>query len=180
MNTSLLLTLTAITSLLLASCGTEAVDQIATTNTETSISAGGLAQETLREVNRYRTRNGLPQLQSHSGLQKLAQEHSQAMYRRDKMEHFGFSKRAKYSQKKFGMRAVSENLHRSWAIVPSASSIANQWANSPKHRDNMTGNYTHAGLAITQVGDNIFTTLLLGEKIEAESSSSGRQPLLNF
>ena len=104
------------------------------------------------------------------------------MNQRDEMSHFNFTKRAKTAQKKFQMGAVSENLHRSWGVVPSASSISTQWANSPKHRENMEGNFNYAGLAIVRVDNKLFTTLLLGQGTgaNAPTSTASPSPFLHF
>ena len=167
--------------LVFASCGSSSSENVATiSSTPAAAPAGGLESETLFHVNRYRASKGLPPLQSHPGLLKLARSHSDAMQQRDEMDHFGFMKRAKTAQKKFEMGAMSENLHRSWGIVPTGGSIVNQWANSPKHRENMEGNFDYAGMAITQNGDQIYTTLLLGKGVGANASSGSSAPFLVF
>ena len=98
------------------------------------------------------------------------------MYKRDEMSHSGFKKRAKIAQKKYQMGAVSENLHRSWGIVPTGESITHQWENSPKHRENMEGNFNYAGMGIVRAGDKIFTTLLLGAGVGENTPTSQGQP----
>lgn len=181
MNALLILTLSALTVLLFTSCGTGHSDQVATIASEQSKTPNGdLERETLHHVNRYRASKGLPKLQAHSGLDKLARQHSLAMYQRDHMGHFGFGKRAKIAQKKYEMGAMSENLHRSWGFIPSGEFITNKWINSPKHRANMEGRFNHAGMAIVREGDRIFTTLLLGQGTGAQAPSGSPEPFLHF
>ncbi|MGJ8725686.1 MAG: CAP domain-containing protein [Roseibacillus sp.] len=171
----------ALSAVFLASCGGSASDNVATTSSDsTAVPAGNLENETLYHVNRYRTSKGLHLLKPHPGLLKLARIHSNNMEKRDEMGHFDFEKRAKTAQKKYKMGAMSENLHRSWGVVPSGSSIANQWANSPKHKKNMEGNFHYAGMAITQKEDRIYTTLLLGKDLGASTPSSSAAPFLVF
>lgn len=181
MNALLILTLSALTVLLFTSCGTRHSDQVATIASEQAKApTGDLEKETLHHVNRYRASKGLPSLQAHSGLDKLARQHSLAMYQRDHMGHFGFGKRAKIAQKKYEMGAMSENLHRSWGFIPSGEFITNKWINSPKHRANMEGRFNHAGMAIVREGDRIFTTLLLGQGTGAQAPSGSPEPFLHF
>ncbi len=179
-----LLTLTIFTGFFLTACSSNTKttsDNIATVAaTHNAVSADSLAQETLNEVNNHRASKGLVRLKFHPGLNQLALKHSQAMFKKDEMSHFGFSKRAKISQKKHQMGAMSENLHRSWNVVPTGGSITNQWVNSPKHRENMEGDYSHAGLGIIRVNNNIFTTLLLGQSVQTQTFGTGRTPLLGF
>lgn len=181
MKTHLTLLLSALSALLLASCSSSQTDNIATISSQKSVApTGDLESQTLFHVNRYRATKGLPALKAHSGLQQLASVHSNNMQQRDDMSHFDFKKRAKTAQKKHQMGAMSENLQRSWGIVPTGHSIVTQWKNSPKHRDNMEGNFSHAGMAITRDGNNIFSTLLLGQGVGANTPAGPPSPFLIF
>lgn len=166
------------------SCGSRTpvqADQVATISSQReALPTSDLEQQTLYHVNRYRVSKGLPKLQPHPGLQKLAREHSLAMQKRDFMGHFDFKKRAKKAQKRYQMGAMSENLHRSWGFIPTGEFITNKWINSSKHRENMEGRYNYAGMAIVREEDRIFTTLLLGQGVGANAPSGPPQPFLHF
>lgn len=181
MKTSLTLLLSSLTALFLASCGTHYSDNVATISSErTQEPTGDLESQTLYHVNRYRAKKGLSKLQPHPGLAALALKHSQAMHKRDHMAHFNFAKRAKTAQKRYDMGAMSENLHRSWGFIPSGEFITKKWIDSPKHRDNMEGNYNYAGMAIVRDGDRLFTTLLLGQGVGANAPTGAPAPFLHF
>ena len=171
-------------SLILNSCSSGPVENIAasTSSTQpvlTAAPSSNIESSTLTAVNRYRASKGLSRLQAHAGLAKLAEKHSEAMARRNDMSHFDFKKRVNSARKNYQMGAVSENLHRTFNFTPAGAAISHAWANSPKHRDNMEGNFSYAGVGVARAGNSVFTTLFLGQDPPPRPKSS-RSPLLNF
>lgn len=91
---------------------------------------GDLAEQVLAEVNRYRASQGLVALQSDTGLQAIAAEHSQALARLGRLSHGGFDQRFARS----GAALCVENLAAGSA---NAARVVAAWRASPEHHRNL-------------------------------------------
>lgn len=101
------------------------------------------AGQVLAEVNRYRTSQGLVALQSDSGLQAIAAEHSQALARQGRLSHGGFDQRFARS----GAALCVENLA---AGSVNAARVVAAWRASPEHHRNLLEpRVRQVGLAFT-------------------------------
>ena len=141
---------------------------------------GNIERDAINNLNRFRATQGLPPVQSHPGLASLSRTHSNYMRKKNKLNHLGLSQRASVAQQKYQIGSIAENVQRSWGSAPSGASIVRQWENSSAHRANMKGNFDYAGIGVSQAGDSIYSTLLLGKGGGSSTSGGSGAPLLFF
>jgi hypothetical protein len=113
--------------------------------------------EMLSVVNRYRTQSGLKALCLNSKLNRIAQKHSDDQARQRKMAHdlpgSSFSSRTRSSG--FNGMGFAENVAMNYGINVEATNA--QWWNSPGHKANILGSYTHIGIAVGGDGPYYYT-----------------------
>ena len=128
------------------------------TGVEAAFSSDQLA-EMLRILNGQRARQGLKPLCINSKLQRIAQEHSDNQARQRKMSHdlpgSTFNQRTRASGYNGGGQA--ENVAMTSYL--NLQSVNDMWWNSPGHRNNIVGDYTHVGIGHGKASDgsNYFT-----------------------
>jgi len=109
-------------------------------------SAASFESEVLRLVNIERANAGLPALTWHSGAAAVARAHSTDMGTRNYFSHTnpeGQSSSARVTAAGIGWSACGENIANGY-ITP--AEVVEGWMNSPGHRANILGNYTHIGV----------------------------------
>jgi len=101
--------------------------------------------------NAYRVRSGKGSLSRKGDLDRLAQQHSESMACRGKLDHAGASSRTDEIAVRHGVREKAENVMR-WHLKAGRSpqSMLQQWIDSPAHRRNLLGPYAISGLGIAQ------------------------------
>lgn len=119
------------------------------------VTAAGLEQAILDEVNKYRKTKGLPPLQSSSVIATEAAMHSQAMARKTvPFGHDGFESRVKrISSRIDGVKASAENVAQG---KMTAAEVVRGWSNSAPHRKNMEGNYSLTGIGVSRSSGGVF------------------------
>lgn len=153
----------------LASCATQ--PEVTKLPVSASIrSDSSLSGRILAEVNAYRRSHGASDLQRHSGLDRLAQQHCE--YLRDhkgqfglygkNVSHFGFEGRALIARERYQMTSVSENVVA--ATNPGSNPapvLVKLWANSSDHEYNMRSPWTHTGIGVLVDSDGtVYSTEL--------------------
>lgn len=129
-----------------------------------------LSGQVFQEVNSYRRKLGKSELERHSGLDRLAQEHCEYLRQHrgsfdiygKNVSHFGFEGRALYAREAYQMQSVSENVasanHPGEAQAPL---LVKLWAASKGHEYNMHGDWTHTGVgSVTDSDGTVFCTQL--------------------
>lgn len=122
------------------------------------------------EVNSYRRSQGAKDVQRHSGLDRLAQEHCEylrrnrgsfSIYGRN-VSHFGFEGRALAARERYNMASVSENVAAAnYPGKNSPSLIVELWKESKDHHKNMVDSWTHSGIGVVVDSDGmVFATQL--------------------
>lgn len=96
-------------------------------------------------INEYRVSIGLNELQFESTSYFYANEHNRFMIEKGQISHAHFGQRAKSISDKTGANDVSENVARHY---DTATEAFEGWLNSPNHRKNLEGNYTHSALSV--------------------------------
>lgn len=153
----------------LASCASPTVTTrmpVSATVRSDSSATGRLFQQ----VNSYRRSQGAKELQRHSGLDRLAQEHCEYLRKHrgtfvlhgKNVSHIGFQGRALIAREQYQMENISENVAS--ANHPGEDQptvIVNLWKNSREHRQNMTDDWTHSGIGVVVDSDGtVFATQL--------------------
>ena len=101
--------------------------------------------ELARLINDYRISIGLNELELNDYVSTKAEEHNVYMIQNDDVSHAGFKERADDIIKILGAQKVSENIAYNF---DSPESALNAWSNSPKHKANLEGDFTHYGISI--------------------------------
>nr|WP_288835658.1 CAP domain-containing protein [uncultured Flavobacterium sp.] len=115
--------------------------------------------ETMDLINDYRVSIGLNRLEKINHISFKSEEHDIYMINNKVLNHYDFYARSENIMKVLGAKAVAENIAFNYH---SAKSVLNAWLNSPKHRVNIVGNFTHFGLAIKEdsaTGEKYYTNI---------------------
>lgn len=101
--------------------------------------------ELLDKVNEYRVSIGLNPLEIIEHISYKSSEHNNYMLATQTVTHEGFDQRKSNLQSVLGAYRVGENVAFAYAT---AQSTVNAWINSPGHKANLEGDYTHFGASI--------------------------------
>lgn len=106
-----------------------------------------IEKQTLDIINKYRFQEGLSALQIENHISHLAEEHIEYMIINDIVNHNGFVNRSKNIIQVLSAKKVGENVAYNYKT---AEDVVKAWINSPTHRENIVGNFTHFGISIKQ------------------------------
>lgn len=119
-----------------------AVDATLVTNYNSSTDEVELA----RIINQYRVSNGKNTLEIVNHISYKSQEHNLYMIQNNVVNHDYFESRANNIMQVLGAVRVGENIAYNYS-TPNAALHA--WLNSPGHKENLDGDYTHFGISIS-------------------------------
>ena len=113
---------------------------------ETPLSSNELSitEEILNLVNQHRQSQGLSTLQSNATAVLLAEDHTRYMISLEELNHHNLDAKFQTLIEKEGATGIGENVA---SFYPDAASVVTGWLNSPDHRRNIEGNFTHTGIA---------------------------------
>ena len=115
-------------------------------STETDISFT-ITEQILELVNQHRKSIGKEMLTRSFEADKVALFHTNYMIEQGEISHDNFYKRMEELRDLVNAKAVAENVAFGYA---SGESVMEGWLNSPGHKANIEGDFTHVGiLAIT-------------------------------
>ena len=140
----LLLTVT----LTMVSCSSEDSDATADNTSEVIVENYTYTDtelETMKLINDYRVSIGLNPLEKINHISFKSEEHDYYMIDNNVVSHDGFVERSENIMKVLGAKTVGENIAYNYNTPQAAVSA---WLNSPGHKANIEGNYTHFGIAI--------------------------------
>lgn len=106
--------------------------------------------ELLDEVNTYRVSIGLNPLSIIEHISYISSEHNDYMILVKNPNHDGFSNRKENLKQVLGAAKVGENVAYGYSTTKSTISA---WINSPSHKANLEGDYTHFGVSIKTDAD---------------------------
>jgi uncharacterized protein YkwD len=112
-------------------------------------------------VNNYRQSIGLNTLEVINHISYKSQEHNIYMIDNNLITHDYFQQRANNLVAVLGAKRVSENIAYNYQTPESAMSA---WLNSPGHKDNIEGDFTHFGISITvdeTTGKKYYTNMFI-------------------
>lgn len=101
--------------------------------------------ETMALINAYRVSIGLNELKEINHISYKSEEHDNYMITNNVVNHDDFVSRSENIMKVLGAKSVAENIAYNFN---SPQAAVNAWLNSPGHKANIEGNFTHFGLAI--------------------------------
>ncbi len=141
----IIFTFLAFSALSLASCSSESDSISETTESAKNYAHSAIELELLDEVNTYRVATGLAPLEIIEHISYKSNEHNEYMISIQAVNHDGFSARKSNLQQVLGAARVGENVAYGYS---SSLSTVNAWVNSPSHKANLEGDYTHFGVSI--------------------------------
>jgi len=97
-------------------------------------------------INDYRVSHGLNTLEIVNHISYKSLEHNEYMIENNVVNHDYFNERAENIIEVLGAVKVGENIAYNFS-TPNAALYA--WLNSPGHKANLDGDYTHFGISIT-------------------------------
>jgi len=103
-----------------------------------------ISEEILELVNQHRVSIGKLALIRSSVADEIATEHSNYMISRGAISHDNFSDRFQELRQLVNANSAGENIA---AGYPTAATVMQGWINSPGHKANIEGNFTHIGIA---------------------------------
>lgn len=119
-----------------------AVDKTLITKYDYSVEENQLIQM----INDYRVIHGMNSLTIINHISFKSLEHNNYMIKNKTISHDFFAERAQNLMDVLGAYKVGENIAYNFSCN---TSVLNAWLNSPAHKANLDGDYTHFGLSIT-------------------------------
>ena len=131
--------------LTLASCSTESVDEIEQDFIMNYTPEHLQQSEMLAMINEHRERMGLNSVSPNQPAFNEASQHNNYMISRGKISHDNFQDRANKLTGETGALGVAENVGKGNISVQQAFL---GFLDSPEHRKNIEGDFTHVGISI--------------------------------
>ena len=148
----LMITLFALTISLssLTSCSSDSESVETVAEAPKSYTHNTTELELLDAVNAYRVSVGLTPLQIIEHISYKSSEHNDYMIATQTVTHEGFDQRKTNLQAVLGAYRVGENVAYAFST---AQATVNAWVDSPSHKANLEGDYTHFGASIKVDGE---------------------------
>lgn len=112
-------------------------------------------------INDYRVSLGLNSLEVINHISYKSEEHNEYMIEKQAISHDYFQERSDNLIQVLGAQRVAENVAYNYATAESAFAA---WKNSPGHRANIEGDYTHFGISVTidpETGRKFYTNMFI-------------------
>jgi len=112
-------------------------------------------------INEYRVSQGLNTLQVINHISFKSEEHNEYMIENNVVSHAYFTERANNIMEVLGAVKVGENIAYNFSTPNSA---LHAWLNSPGHKANLDGDYTHFGISISinpETGKKYYTNIFM-------------------
>lgn len=146
----------------LSSCSSEESENpVVASNVVTTFNYNNSEVELARIINDYRVSKGLNELQTINHISYKSNEHNLYMIARKVVNHDLFDERSRNLIAVLGAVKVNENVAYNYS-TPAAALHA--WLESPMHKSNIEGNFTHFGIAVTtdeETGKKYFTNIFI-------------------
>lgn len=117
--------------------------------------------EAMNLINEYRESVGLKSLEVTDYASIKSEEHNEYMITNKVVSHNGFTDRCADIISVLTCKRVGENLAYNFKTC---EAVLKAWLASPGHKENIVGNYTHFGIAITEdpeTGKKYFTNMFV-------------------
>lgn len=132
--------------LTLVSCSKDSQDEAENLELITNYDYNTEEIDLANRINNYRESIGKNRLELINHISYKSLEHNEYMIENNVVNHDYFDSRANNIMQVLGAVRVGENIAYNFSTPNSA---LNAWLNSPGHKDNLDGDYTHFGISIT-------------------------------
>lgn len=115
----------------------------------------------IQRINDYRESIGKSRLQIVNHISYKSYEHNEYMIDNNVVNHDNFDDRVNNIKHVLGAVRVGENVAYNFS---SPTSVLNAWLNSPGHKANIEGDYTHFGVSISvnpTTGKRYYTNIFM-------------------
>ena len=115
--------------------------------------------ETMKLINDYRVSIGLNALEKINHISFKCEEHNNYMIANNVVDHNDFTLRSNNIISVLGAKKVGENVAYNYKTSEAA---VRAWLDSPGHKENIVGDFTHFGLAVTtdaKTGKKYYTNI---------------------
>lgn len=131
----------------LVSCSNDANEDLATTNAVLvqNYDYNGEETQLIDQLNDYRESIGLNRLEVINHISYKSEEHNEYMIEKNELNHDFFPERSKNIMQVLGAVKVNENVAYNYSTP---ASVLHAWLNSPGHKANIEGNFTHMGVSV--------------------------------
>ncbi|MBF4467673.1 CAP domain-containing protein [Flavobacterium sp. LC2016-12] len=102
--------------------------------------------ETMQLINNYRATIGLNALQKINHISSQCLDHNNYMIATNTVNHNDFTARSENIMEVLGATKVGENVAYNYKT---SEAVLRAWLESPGHKENIEGNFTHFGIAVT-------------------------------
>ena len=162
MKTKLLsLILPIVLVLSFTSCSNDSSENAAESKVVTSYNYSADETKLAEVINEYRVSQGLNALEIVNHISFKSEEHNEYMISKNVVNHDYFEARSNNIIQVLGAVKVGENIAYNFSTPNSA---LHAWLNSPGHKANLEGDYTHFGISITvnpTTGKKYYTNMFM-------------------
>jgi uncharacterized protein YkwD len=112
-------------------------------------------------INQHRVSIGLNPLQTINHISYKAEQHNEYMIEKKVVNHDLFAERSQNIMQVLGAVKVNENVAYNYSTP---NSVLNAWLDSPGHKANIEGQFTHFGISIRQdavTGKKYYTNIFI-------------------
>jgi uncharacterized protein YkwD len=117
--------------------------------------------EAMKLINEYRVSIGLNALEKINHISFKCEEHNTYMIANNAISHNNFESRSTNIMSVLGAKRVGENVAYNYKTSEAA---VRAWLESPGHKANIEGDYTHCGIAVStdpQSGKKYYTNIFV-------------------
>ncbi|MCD9576620.1 CAP domain-containing protein [Flavobacterium soyae] len=140
--------------------GNESKSSTSTEKIITDYSYNASELETMQLINDYRVSIGLNALEKINYISYKCEEHNKYMIDNNVVNHNDFVSRSNNIISVLGAKKVGENV--AYNYKTSAAAVKS-WLESPDHKENIEGDYTHFGISVTTdaAGKKYYTNIFV-------------------
>lgn len=147
----------------MTSCSADDSSEVASTNAKIVNDYNYNAVETdlANQINEYRLSVGLNALQTINHISYKSEEHNEYMIANNVVNHDYFEERSHNIIQVLGAVKVNENIAYNYTT---AAGALHAWLESPGHKANIEGDFTHFGISVTedpQTGKKYYTNIFI-------------------
>lgn len=143
------------------SCSSDTTEDVIADKIIETYSYNDTETQLVELINDYRVSQGLNPLEVINHISYKSEEHNEYMIENNVVNHDYFQARSNNIINVLGAEKVGENIAYNYVTPQSALSA---WLNSPGHKANLEGDYTHFGISVTvnpETGRKYYTNIFM-------------------